>query len=501
MVDRRVRAACRVTIDGNEAAVDVAYRLNELCAIYPITPSLDDGRAGRRVGQPRPAQRLGHRARPSSRCRARAARPARMHGALQGGALSTTFTASQGLLLMIPNMYKIAGELTSTVFHVAARSLAAQGLSIFGDHSGRDGGAADRLRAAVVGLGAGGPRPGARRAGGHAAQPACRSCTSSTASAPRTRSTRSSCSTDDELRALVPEQLVRAHRARALSPERPVHPRHRAEPGRLLPGAARPSTRTTPRARRSSQDAMDALRRAHRARLPTSSSTPAHPEAERVIVIMGSGGADRRARPSSHLVARGERVGVAAGPALPAVPGGRARSPRCPATVPRDRRPRPHQGAGLRRRAAVPRRRRRARRGARRAASWTQRCRASSAAATACRPRSSRPAWSPASSTNWPPSRPAAAVHRRHQRRRQRHAACRYDPDLDIEDPATLRAVFYGLGSDGTVGANKNTIKILGADPDVHAQAYFVYDSKKSGGADGLAPALRPAPDRARPTW
>ena len=124
----------RGTIDGNEAAVDVAYRLTELCAIYPITPSstmaelADDwASAGRKNiwgGIPTIME-----------MQSEAGAAGTMHGALQGGALSTTYTASQGLLLMIPNMFKIAGELTATTFHVAARSLAAQGLSIFGDHS------------------------------------------------------------------------------------------------------------------------------------------------------------------------------------------------------------------------------------------------------------------------------------------------------------------------------------------------------------------------------
>ena len=144
-----------------------------------------------------------------------------LHGALQGGALATTFTASQGLLLMIPNMYKIAGELTSAVMHVAARSLAAQGLSIFGDHSdvmaARQTGFALLASASVqeahdLALIAHAATLSTRE---------CRSCTSSTGSAPRTSSTRSRCSRDEDLRALVPTDLVRAHRARALSPERP----------------------------------------------------------------------------------------------------------------------------------------------------------------------------------------------------------------------------------------------------------------------------------------
>ena len=124
----------RVTIDGNEAAVSVAYRLSELCAIYPITPSSPMAEL---------ADEWSSRDRPNvwgsvptvMEMQSEGGAAGALHGALQGGALSTTFTASQGLLLMVPNMYKIAGELTSTVFHVAARSLAAQGLSIFGDHA------------------------------------------------------------------------------------------------------------------------------------------------------------------------------------------------------------------------------------------------------------------------------------------------------------------------------------------------------------------------------
>ena len=123
-----------MTIDGNEAAASVAYRLNEICCIYPITPSspmaeLADEWASK--GRPNVWGTVPFGRRDAERGR----RAGALHGALQSGALATTFTASQGLLLMIPNMYKIAGELTPAVLHVAARSLAAQGLSIFGDHS------------------------------------------------------------------------------------------------------------------------------------------------------------------------------------------------------------------------------------------------------------------------------------------------------------------------------------------------------------------------------
>ena len=145
-----------------------------------------------------------------------------LHGASLNAALATTFTASQGLLLMIPNMYKIAGELTPAVIHVAARTVATHALSIFGDHS-------DVMAARPHGLGDAAPRRRCRRpttwpscARRHAALPACRSSTSSTASAPRTRWPRFAASTDADLRALIHEDALLAHRARGLDPDRPV---------------------------------------------------------------------------------------------------------------------------------------------------------------------------------------------------------------------------------------------------------------------------------------
>ena len=122
------------TLDGNEAAASIAYRTNEICAIYPITPSSTMGELADQwasEGKPNIWGTVPHVVEMQSEGGAAGA----VHGALQTGALTTTFTASQGLLLMIPNMFKIAGELTPTVFHVAARALASQALSIFGDHS------------------------------------------------------------------------------------------------------------------------------------------------------------------------------------------------------------------------------------------------------------------------------------------------------------------------------------------------------------------------------
>src|SRR5690242_10092171 len=123
-----------VTMDGNEAVASVAYRINEVIAIYPITPSSNMGEWSDAWAAAETANIWGTV--PSVvEMQSEGGAAGTVHGALQTGSLTTTFTASQGLLLMIPNMYKIAGELTPTVFHVAARSLAAQGLSIFGDHS------------------------------------------------------------------------------------------------------------------------------------------------------------------------------------------------------------------------------------------------------------------------------------------------------------------------------------------------------------------------------
>ena len=295
----------RATVDGNEAAASVAFRLNEVCCIYPITPSS-------------PMAELADEWASHGRTNVWGTVPAvvemqseggaagALHGALQSGALATTFTASQGLLLMIPNMYKIAGELTPAVLHVAARSLAAQGLSIFGDHSDvmavRQTGFALLASASV--------------------QEAHDLALVAQAATLRTRvpfvhffdgfRTSHELNTiellsDDDLRALVPEELVQAHRSRALSPERPfirgtaqnpdvyfqaretVNPFYARVPGVVEETMARLAQRTGRRYR-----IVDYT---------------GHPEAERVLVVMGSGG-ETVQESVAWLNARGERVGV-----------------------------------------------------------------------------------------------------------------------------------------------------------------------------------------------
>ncbi|HSF97171.1 MAG TPA: pyruvate:ferredoxin (flavodoxin) oxidoreductase, partial [Ornithinibacter sp.] len=295
----------RVTVDGNEAAVDVAYRLNELCAIYPITPSstmaeladewASHGRTNVWGSVPTVME-----------MQSEGGAAGAMHGALQGGALSTTFTASQGLLLMIPNMYKIAGELTSTVFHVAARSLAAQGLSIFGDHSDvmavRQTGFALLASASV--------------------QEAHDLALVAQAATLRTRvpfvhffdgfRTSHELNTvelidDDVLRAVVPEHLVREHRGRALTPEHPFV-RGTAQNPDVYFQARETVNPFYARTAAVVQDVMDEVA-GHTGRAYRVAEYSGHPEAERVVVIMGSGGETVR-ETVAHLVRAGERVGV-----------------------------------------------------------------------------------------------------------------------------------------------------------------------------------------------
>src|SRR5512132_3078865 len=207
------------TIDGNEAAAYVAYRVNEVCAIYPVTRSstmaeLADEWATKGI------KNIWGSVPDVIELQSEGGAAGTVHGALQTGSLTTTFTASQGLMLMLPNMYKIAGELTACVFHVAARSLAAQGLSIFGDHQ-------DVMAARGTGF---------AMLASASVQEAHDMAVVAQAATLRSRvpfihffdgfrtshelNTIESL-TDDDLRALVSEELVHAHRGRALSPDRP----------------------------------------------------------------------------------------------------------------------------------------------------------------------------------------------------------------------------------------------------------------------------------------
>ena len=298
-------ATAWITIDGNEAAASVAHRLSEVIAIYPITPSTPMGEladAWSASGRPN----LWGTSPLVIEMQSEGGAAGAIHGALQTGALATTFTASQGLLLMIPNMYKIAGELTSAVFHVAARSMAAQGLSIFGDHS-------DVMAARATGLAmlASSSVQEAHdlAAVAHAATLAARVPFIHFFDGFRTSHEINKIAplSDDDLRAMVSDDLVRAHRARALSPDHPF----------IRGTAQNPDVYFQARETVNSyyldcpkivQDAMDTLaaRTGRRYHLFEYSGAP---DAERVIVIMGSG-AETARETARYLTERGEKVGV-----------------------------------------------------------------------------------------------------------------------------------------------------------------------------------------------
>ncbi len=478
----------RATVDGNEAAVSVAYRLNEVCCIYPITPSSPMAEL---------ADEWSSTQRPNVwgtvptvvEMQSEGGAAGALHGALQSGALTTTFTSSQGLLLMIPNMYKIAGELTSAVINVAARSLAAQGLSIFGDHSDvmavRQTGFALLASASVQEA--------------HDLALVAQAATLATRipfvhffDGFRTSHELNTIEmlSDDDLRALVPEELVWAHRGRALSPERPfirgtaqnpdvyfqaretVNPFYARVPGVVGDLMARLGERTG--------------RQMHTV------DYTGHPEAERVLVLMGSG-AQTVAQTVAALAERGERVGVVQVRLYRPFPAS-ALLEALPATV---------RTVGVLDRTKEP-------------GSIGEPLYLDVVAALAeahadgerlVMPRVTGGRYG-LSSKEFTPAMVAgvfAELARERPRRRftvgidddVSGTSVEYDPSFDIESPDTVRAIFFGLGSDGTVSANKNTIKILGSEEGLHAQGYFVYDSKKSGSQTESHLRFGPDPIRA----
>src|SRR5215467_5888811 len=210
----------RITVDGNEAAASIAHRMSEVIAIYPITPSSNMGELADEWSS-HGKKNLWGNVPEVVEMQSEAGAAGAVHGALQAGALTTTFTASQGLLLMIPNMYKIAGELTPFTMHVAARTLATHALSIFGDHS-------DVMACRQTGfalLGGGSVQEAQDMAAiAHAATLHSRIPFLHFFDGFRTSHEVAKIEklTDDQLRALIDENAVAAHRSRALTPDHPV---------------------------------------------------------------------------------------------------------------------------------------------------------------------------------------------------------------------------------------------------------------------------------------
>ncbi|HYF79262.1 MAG TPA: pyruvate:ferredoxin (flavodoxin) oxidoreductase, partial [Symbiobacteriaceae bacterium] len=295
----------RVVIDGNEAAAHVAFKTSEVIAIYPITPSSNMGEwadAWSAAGH----KNIWGTVPLVQEMQSEGGAAGAIHGSLQTGALSTTFTASQGLLLMVPNMYKIAGELTSTVFHIAARAIAAQGLSIFGDHqdvmSTRSTGWAmlnsatvqEALDMALV---------------AHASTLEARIPFLHFFDGFRTshEELKIEMFEDDDIRAMIDNDLVAAHRQRALTPDRPVMRGTAQNPDVYFQGreTVNPFYKATPEIVQRSMDKLAGIvgRQYHLF------DYYGAPDAERVIIAMGSGcGAIEEA--IDTLTAKGEKVGL-----------------------------------------------------------------------------------------------------------------------------------------------------------------------------------------------
>jgi len=458
-----------VTIDGNEAAAWVAYRANEICAIYPITPSSPMGELADQWATEGLTNAWGH-VPVITQMQSEGGVAGALHGALQTGGLTTTFTASQGLLLMIPNMYKIAGELTPTVFNVAARSLAAQGLSIFGDHQ-------DVM--AVRGTGfallcSNSPQEAHDLAlVAQAATLESRVPFVHFFDGFRTSHeiNRVELLAEADVRTLLPEALVLAHRERALTPERPFIRGTSQNPDVYFQAreSANPFYAAVPEI---VQRAMDRL--AERCgRAYHLFDYYGDPGAERVIVLMGSG-AETAREAVDALNARGEAVGVLSVRLFRPF-SGTAFVESLPPTV--------------RTVAVLDRTKELGAPGEPLYMDVATSLAEQGEAAPRVRLVGGRYGLS---SKEFTPAMVKAVFDELGEEKPANHftvgirddvsgSSLEVDESFITEGEETHRAVFYGLGADGTVGANKNTIKILGEDPAIHAQAYFVYDSKKSG--------------------
>ncbi|MGE5226818.1 MAG: pyruvate:ferredoxin (flavodoxin) oxidoreductase [Planctomycetaceae bacterium] len=476
---RADRTALRpwIVVDGNEAAARVAHRLSEVIAIYPITPSSAMGEfadAWSAAGQTNLWGAVPEVIEMQSEGGAAGA----LHGALQAGALATTFTASQGLLLMLPNMFKIAGELTPFVMHVAARTLATHALSIFGDQS-------DVMAARPTGF---------AMLCASTVQEAQDLALVAHAATLRTRipflhffdGFRTSHEVDKiralddgDLRAMIDDDLVRAHRERALSPERPKLRGSAQNPDVFFQAreACNPFYLAVPDAVQATMDQLGGLTgRAYRL-----FDYVGDPQAERVVVLMGSG-AGAVEETVETLRGDGERVGMVKvrlfrpfSPAalVAALPD----SVRSIAVLDRTKEP-GAPGEPLYQDVVT---------------ALAEEIGAGRATFVRGMPRVIGGRYG-LSSKEFTPAMAKAVFDELAREEPKAHftvgivddvtgTSLPVDATFDTEDPETVRAVFFGLGSDGTVSANKNSIKIIGDHTELHTQGFFVYDSKKSGAA------------------
>jgi pyruvate-ferredoxin/flavodoxin oxidoreductase len=455
-----------VTLDGNEAAAYVAHATNEVISIYPITPSSNMGEwADQWSSEERP--NIWGTVPSVVEMQSEAGAAGAYHGALQSGALGTTFTASQGLLLMIPNMFKIAGELTSTVMHVSARTVATHALSIFGDHSDvmttRSTGWAmlcsssvqEVMDMALI----------SQMATLEGRVPVLHFFDGFRTSHEVMKVEQISY---DDMKALIDNDLVHKHRARRLSPDCPELRGSAQNPDTFFQSreACSPYFEKMPGIVQKAMDSF-AEKVGRKYRLFDYFGVP---DAERVIVIMGSGGYVVR-EAAEHMAEKGEKVGVVL-----------------------VRLYRPFDVEALKN--ALPK--------TVRSIAVLDRCKDPAAPGEplymdiveAFSDRTDITIVGGRyglSSKDFTPAMVKAVYDELKGKNPKNgftvgidddisHSSLKVDPAFSTEDPKCVRCLFYGLGADGTVGANKNSIKIIGEDTDNYAQGYFEYDSKKSGG-------------------
>ncbi len=462
----------QVTIDGNEAAAYVAYKTNDVIAIYPITPSSAMGEFSdawsaietKNIWGMTPIVR---------EMQSEGGAAGAVHGTLQTGSLTTTFTSSQGLLLMIPNMFKIAGEQTSTVFHIAARSVATHALSIFGDHS-------DVMTTRTTGW---------AMLFANSVQEAMDFALIAQAATLQSRvpflhifdGFRTSHEvmkiqklSDEQIRAMIDDTLVQAHRARALTPDRPVMRGTAQNPDVFFQSRERSNTYylETPQI---VQQAMDKFAQITGRQYRLFDYVGA-PGAERVLVMMGSG-CEAAEETVAALSAAGEKVGLlkvrlyrpfSVADLMLTLP----RSVKSIAVLDRTKEP-GSIGEPLYQDVV------------------TGLSESAGDGADFTMPRVIGGRYG-LSSKEFTPAMCKAVFDELKKAKPKNHftigidddvtlTSIPFDPDFSTEPAEQVRALFWGLGADGTVSANKNSIKIIGEETPNYAQGYFVYDSKKSG--------------------
>ena len=460
------------TMDGNEAAAYVAYRINEVCAIYPITPSstmaeLADEWSAKRVTN------IWGNVPEVIEMQSEGGAAGAVHGALQTGSLTTTFTASQGLMLMLPNMYKIAGELTPAVFHVAARSLAAQALSIFGDHQ-------DVMAARTTGF---------AMLASASVQEAHDMALIAQAASLRSRIpfvhffdgfrtsheiSKIELLDEGQIKAMIDDDLVRQHRSRALNPDRPFVRGTAQNPDVYF------QSRETVNPFYAAVPEIVSSEMARFAEISGRNYKPVRyfgaRDADRVIVIMGSG-AETTIETAQHLNRLDSKVGVLqislyrpfpAKQVIAALP----KTVRSIAVLDRTKEP-GATGEPLYQDVVV------------------NLAEAFSSGTIENLPKVIGGRYG-LSSKEFTPAMVKAIFEHLTLEIPIAHftiginddvtgTSLPVEHDFHLDETQWTQAIFFGLGSDGTVGANKNSIKIIGENTDLFAQGYFVYDSKKSG--------------------